>query len=221
MKYTILLLFAFILLSCNINKKEKAEKVTDKKSANIGLSPNKFILKSDSLYHLLEKGEIEPGNIIETKIIKLNNGKSFNEFINPVNVNDILIGLTSREELLEKMGAPDSISKEANFVGDDGGLEERFWYKNSHFRTFDGKVQTIELADPEFVVNGFLNVGMSEQVIKKLFPVSYSQGRKAEDVWRYEGKGYDMEYAIFRGDNLLSIVTKDGKIARMVFIYSV
>ena len=222
MKYIVFLLIVVTVFSCKRNKKEVTGKIVEVKSAKKEMPQNVYVHKSDSIFTLLKRGELEPEEIIQTKTTTVYNGKSFNEFLNPVNVNDIIIiGRTTREELLEKLGSPDSITKEPNFVGDDGGFEERFWYKNSNFRTFDGKVQTVDLADPDFVVNKSIKVGMSEQMIKKLFPVSFNSGRNAEKFWRYKGKGYDMEYSVLSGDDILSIVTKDGRIIRILFIYSV
>ena len=86
MKYIVFLLIVVTVFSCKRNKKEVTGKIVEVKSAKKEMLQNVYVHKSDSIFTLLERGELEPEETIQTKTIHL---EDFRTHVSGLEINDL------------------------------------------------------------------------------------------------------------------------------------
>ncbi len=113
-------------------------------------------------------------------------------------------------KVLEKLGSPDSVRKEATPDAQTADHFEEYLYGTDVLYVMDETFSGFELKTPRFQVEslGGLKVGDSASKLKKLFPISYKN--REIDEFNPAWVTYSVQFGT--SDSFLEIYTQDGKI---------
>lgn len=113
-------------------------------------------------------------------------------------------------KILEKLGSPDSVRKEATPDAQTADHFEEYLYGTDVLYVMDDVFSGFELKTPHFQLEslGGLKVGDAVSKLKKLFPLSYKN--REIDEFNPAWATYSIQFG--SSDSFLEIYTQDGKI---------